>query len=202
MTAPAATHARVDTEHGLGSPRYENRRGPTRGAPLVRISPLRHLDRARVLESVGPTVDRLYPHGMARLSARLDEVADGHAGCAVAWSGDNLIGVAVDSPKGSLVAKLSTLWVDPDARRLGVGSALAATVTQRWLARGVERGHITARSSVAAPISALLSRHGFFDSGLVMHRYGSEHPEQVFLWRPDMQIVENGCDPTYLRLLS
>lgn len=156
--------------------------GLTAVRPPGLLAPLRSEDRGKVLASVGPTVDRLYPQGAAKLSSRLDDVIDGRAGCAVVWRGEQVVGLAVDSPKGRL-AKLSTLWVARSARRLGIGSALAAWTTRQWLLRGVDRGHLTARETVAPPLVALLVPYGFAVADLALHRYGDEQHELVVVWR-------------------
>jgi ribosomal protein S18 acetylase RimI-like enzyme len=162
------------------------------------IAPLRLGDRSAVMCAVGPTIDTLYPRGAAKLSARLDEVADRRAHCWIAWSSGRLAGISVDTPKGPKAAKLSTLWVAPSFRRAGVGSALVDTTLATWRARDVERGHLTVRRTQAEPLVALLAHHGFAQAGIAVHKYGLDEDELVLLWSNNAVGQVSRSNPNHL----
>lgn len=127
---------------------------------------------------------RLYPNGDDWLDRRLSDAVDGKASCTVAVSGPLIIGATIESPKGSGVLKLSTIWVHERFRRMGVGRALLARCYRKWLVSNINRTYITADSRVSYILSPLLIGYGFRERGLEANRYGEGRHEVVFSWTP------------------
>ena len=153
----------------------------------AKITPPRHAlilrpyvarDRASV---VGLLADlpALYPGADEWLERRLTQVVRGQAQCTLVWVGARCVGLTIETPKGGQRLKLSTLYVDPDFRRLGIGISLVRHCWNGWLAQGIQSVHVTVRDGREAALYALLHRFGFSFRTLVMDRYGSGQHEHI-----------------------
>lgn len=144
----------------------------------------RHEDRDAVLQSLAQPLSQQYPGGASWLRSRLRDVDAGAARCHVHIDGDALVGVAIETPKGPQRLKLSTLWVAPDARERGFGSALARHCVAGWRREGIERVHITASEEALPGVAAILEPLGFRPAAVETDRYGPGRHETVLVWTP------------------
>lgn len=154
-------------------------------------------DLAAVMKSVGPTVDDLYPAGAHKLFHRLEDVLEGAALCTVAVRrgrpGDELVvGIAVESPKHDDRVKLSTLWVAPTFRRLGIARELVQSCVERWSRNGIT-AHLTVRQQCSASVVALLEPFGFSQIAIEPNRYGIGAHE-VILRRRAAEVASGSVD--------
>jgi ribosomal protein S18 acetylase RimI-like enzyme len=162
--------------------------------PFVRS--YRRSDRESLVARLGPVISALYPAGDIWLARRLNDVESGSARCSiVTWSGSELLGAAIETPKEKGRLKLSTLWVDQTWRGCGLGKHLLLAARQRWLSSELELVNLTAEASVAGAMAALLARAGFRLECIDRDRYGEGRHEVVFTWRPDTDplAAPNSC---------
>jgi ribosomal protein S18 acetylase RimI-like enzyme len=152
--------------------------------PEFSLRPLQQRDRGDVVRLVGPTLARLYPHGDRWLIERLEHAARGQARCTVAVALGHLIGLTIETPKEPGRIKLSTLWVAPESRRLGVGTSLLDTCRRQWLIDGLDRVDVTCAAVVARQLAPLLHRRGFRVERVARNRYGEGRHEVIFSWSP------------------
>lgn len=137
-----------------------------------------------VVTALGPVLAREYPGGDQWLARRLDDVADGTAHAHLVDRDAEVIGVAIESPKGETGVKLSTLWVKPHFRGHGIGRTLVRTCTDRWSKNRVSRGWITANAHAVADVGRLVLDEGFSYTCLERDRYGTGRHEWIFHWDP------------------
>ena len=130
-------------------------------------------------------LDGRYPGGLRWLDRRLQDVRDGRARCIVAEFRGVIVGVAIETPKGLKRAKLSTLWVPPAWRGVGVGSRLLSTSVSLWLQAGLEEVWVTTRLALCDDLLPAMSLYGFEPIGLALDRYGPGGTELILGWTPD-----------------
>lgn len=167
---------------------------PTAGERRALIRPITDSDIGPLMRQVGPLVDSLYPQGAAKLLRRLEDARDGYASAHVvvpspeALSNQTLptaapLALVAEAAKGLCRVKISTFWVAPRARRLGLGSMLVDHRMQAWRRTGVERAAITVCRDRALEIEALFVPRGFDQRLVVPALYGAERDEIVLVWR-------------------
>lgn len=132
-------------------------------------------DVAKLLE---PAVT-LYPNGMSWLHHRLRQVLDGDAYCIVAVHNDVICAASILTPKGSKIAKLSTIYVDSESRGLKVGSRLTDWTLSLSDRLGYQELYVTVAHHIAVPVVALLMRKGFSQTAFELDRYGLGRHELV-----------------------
>lgn len=159
---------------------------PIRVRSSVRLEPVTRRLAKGALAGVGPIVDALYPRGLDKLAARMEDALDLRARCTVAVAGRQVVGLAMESPKGSHRVKLSTLWVAPEWRNAGIGKALVANAVERWLKDGVETAHLTVCVQDCPLLNAALDPFGFTPIALEVDRYGDGRDEVVLGWDASM----------------
>lgn len=160
-----------------------SQRAVSRTKTQAAIRPYRPADRAAVSEMLSPLLEQLYPSGQVWLERRLGDVERGDALSCVALVGAHLRGVAIESPKSHRRTKLSTLWVDGDARGHGLGSALLDDRRQDWLRRGIREASVTCRAGTTSGLERLLLPRGFELVTLERDRYGEGAHEATYVWR-------------------
>lgn len=133
-----------------------------------------------------PVLTDLYPDGGKWLQRRLDDVESGSAAATVVARGAQIAGVTIETPKEIGRLKLSTLWVHPSCRRIGIGSAMLGRGRKKWIQTEASRVDLTCAASAASGLAPLLHRSGFLLESLERNRYGEGRHEFVFSWRPDM----------------
>jgi ribosomal protein S18 acetylase RimI-like enzyme len=126
----------------------------------------------------------LYPNAHKWLSRRLADVRDQRAMCSVAVIDSRIVGLTIVTPKGSRVAKLSTIYVDPAFRYRGVGRLLLRSCCRDWLVDGMESAYVTADSSACNQLWPLLEHFGFHLAGSAANRYGEGRNELIYQWTP------------------
>lgn len=143
-------------------------------------------DRARLVP-LASTISLLYPGDAAWFDRRFDDALLGRASCTVATVGGRLAGAAIETPKGAARLKLSTFWVSPEFRRLGVGSHLLGQLLASWERRSIVEAWVTTDLGDADPLMALMVPRGFDLAGLAADRYAEGRTELVMAWSPDTQ---------------
>jgi GNAT superfamily N-acetyltransferase len=128
---------------------------------------------------------RLYPNGAPWLERRLDDVFAEKARCTVAVLRRRLVGIAIETPKGHRRLKLSTIYVHPSHRSLGVGKRLLERARRQWLLAGIREVWVTANAEVSPELAPLVSRVGFEFTTLQSNRYGDGRDEVIFTWLSD-----------------
>src|SRR5436305_11901806 len=76
---------------------------------------------------------QLYPNGHQWLDRRLSDVESRRAECWVVDVDRRIAAVAIETPKQWRRKKLSTFWVAPCFRRIGIGRSLLRFEIARWL---------------------------------------------------------------------
>jgi ribosomal protein S18 acetylase RimI-like enzyme len=137
-------------------------------------------DLAEVTRLLAPPLGRLYPRGERWLTARLQDVVSGQASAFVAGTAGTVSGAVILTPKGARRVKLSTVYVDPDARRHGVGASLMAAALRHAHQGGAEEMWVTVAHDVVHELAPLLRRAGFAQTALELDRYGPGRHEAVF----------------------
>jgi GNAT superfamily N-acetyltransferase len=126
----------------------------------------------------------LYPRGNEWLDHRLYQVLEGKARCTLALFDSRLIGVTIETPKTPSRLKLSTIYVAPRFRKLGVGATLLERCKENWLRKDLGHVHVTADLGRTGMLFPLLTRVGFNFTALEVDRYGAGRHEVVFSWKP------------------
>lgn len=154
------------------------------GSPPLLLRDVRASDRPG-LTPLASTISHLYPRDPAWFDRRFDEALLDRASCTVATVGSRVVGAAIETPKGARRLKLSTFWVSPEYRRLGVGSHLLSQVTASWERRGITEAWVTTDLFASDPLMALTVPRGFEVAGLAVDRYCEGRTELVLGWSPD-----------------
>jgi GNAT superfamily N-acetyltransferase len=123
---------------------------------------------------------KLYPNGQSWLDRRLSEVMTGAAYCSIAGAGNTLAGVLIETPKGPRCSKISTYYVHPRFRRLGIGSGLLQIHKERWRSSSVDAVHITVSGDCLYPLSTQLANEGFRRIERIPGKYREHNVESVF----------------------
>jgi GNAT superfamily N-acetyltransferase len=148
---------------------------------------LRHYqsrDRSQVLRLLS-FLPELYPDGFAWLDRRLTGVVDGKARCTLAVKGEEILGITIETPKGHRSVKLSTIFVHPRFRGMGVGTLLMQGCSERWQRDSILHCHVTADHRVADSLEKVLRHFSFEKIAVVNDRYGEGRHEVVFSWYAD-----------------
>lgn len=161
--------------------------GPGRmGCRGVRIRPLRPSDLGSLMPTVGVLVDSLYPKGATKLLARLEEALNGYATAHVCdAAGVGPIALASETEKGTARIKLSTFWVDPRFRGVGLGGSLLEHRIESWRHRDLNRVVVTVRQERAPELERLFIPRGFSRVATDIGKYGEGQDEVVLKWTSD-----------------
>jgi len=144
--------------------------------PVLRALGLNDVDEVKQLLVALP-LD--YPGGDEWLERRLLDVLDGRATCELATLNGRVVGLTIGTPKGR-ATKLSTIYVVPAARRVGVGSMLLDSfiAQARTSGRGREI-YVTAAHHRWPELQRLFESRGFTVSVVESDRYGPGRHEVV-----------------------
>jgi hypothetical protein len=145
-----------------------------------------------IMRELAPVLRAHYPQGDLWLSRRLDDVQDGRARAQVALLDRQLAGIAIETPKCGGQVKLSTLWVAPQVRQCGLGTALLHCCTHHWLTAGTPCAWITVGAVARRELTALIGTHGFRQTTVERHRYGTGRHEWILHWTPEQHRVAVG----------
>ena len=124
----------------------------------------------------------LYPGGDAWLLRRLTDALAGAARCTLAVSAQGLAGITIETPKSLDTVKLSTLYVHPDFRHLGLGTQLLKACRSGWVQAGITTAYVTVDARLTTSLAPLLRQVGFSYTALECNRYGPGRDEMVFHW--------------------
>ena len=89
------------------------------------------------------------------------------------------VGATIETPKGSRTIKLSTIWVVPPFRKMGVGHALIDACCARWVANGIANAYVTTDTRRSEVLFPVLKRFGFERGPIEHQRYGTDRSEAV-----------------------
>jgi ribosomal protein S18 acetylase RimI-like enzyme len=154
----------------------------THSENTLTLVPYQARDRAGLTASLGTVLARLYPDGEDWLARRLSDVEDGSARCTVARYDGRPVAAAIETPKQGGRVKLSTLWIHPGWRGLGIGSALTDLVAARWRTEQISEADLTCDLSLRDAFERLLVPLGFALIRVIPDRYGVGRDEAVFSW--------------------
>jgi GNAT superfamily N-acetyltransferase len=141
-------------------------------------------DRTQVLRLLSFLPD-LYPGGSVWLDSRLNDVVDGKARCTLALRGEIILGITIETPKGCQAVKLSTIFVHPRFRGIGIGKLLMQVCSEQWQRDSILHCHVTADHRVADSLEKVLRHFSFEKTAVVNDRYGEGRHEVVFSWHAD-----------------
>jgi len=153
------------------------------GVNSFSLRPFQRRDRVALFRLLDFLPD-LYPNGQEWLDRKLNDVLDGKAYCTLLGTSGGLLGVTIETPKGSKRVKLSTIYVHPIARRRRSGVRLLQSCVRNWESRGYDQASVTVDLGRCATLSPLLINHGFNHTLTLPDRYGPNRDEAVFEWRP------------------
>ncbi len=147
------------------------------------IRPLRPADLGTLMPSVGALVDALYPRGATKLLARLEAALNGYATAYVTVApGFGPVALASETTKGRNSVKLSTFWVDPRFRGIGVGGGLLDHRIESWQRCDLNRAVVTVREERAHELEGLFVPRGFSRVATDLNKYGEGQNEVVLRW--------------------
>lgn len=149
---------------------------PTRESGESRDLQRWDIDQVKGLLAILP---ELYPGGDVWLESRLDDVLGGHARCTVVEKGNELAGVAIETPKAEGRLKLSTFFVADGHRNCGVGGSLMRTLHDRWVCEGIEQVHVTVAEQNYRQVKRVFEPVGFLTVAHELDRYGAGRNEFV-----------------------
>jgi ribosomal protein S18 acetylase RimI-like enzyme len=135
------------------------------------------------LFSLLSVLDGKYPGGLGWLDRRLDDVESGRAFAHLVSGGDFVAAAAVVTPKGARHMKLSTLFVHPRYRRLGLASRLTDRLLLSWPRAGVEQVVVTVDGEDLAT-AAFFEKRGFENLADQRVPYGEVRWDRVMRWTP------------------
>ncbi|TFC54706.1 MULTISPECIES: GNAT family N-acetyltransferase [unclassified Cryobacterium] len=127
----------------------------------------------------------LYPDGDAWLAKRLDAIERGDAWCALLEEHGEIAGVSIGVLKVGRRFKICTLYVRPESRGRGGGSALLDTMMQTAKECGAASSYITAAHTVGEEIRRTVEPKGFLPLVTQLNRYGLGRHETVFATNAD-----------------
>ena len=148
----------------------------------VKYRPFAIRDRDAVLRLLAD-LTMSYPESTQWLDRRLSDVLERRARCTLAMRFDCPIGVSIETPKAENSIKLSTLYVAPEWRGLGIGSHLLALARSKWLREGVGRVYVTIDATRLTTVGRFFKAKGWVIEGEVSDRYGPGRAEIVMAWR-------------------
>lgn len=147
------------------------------------VRPLRPADLGVLMPTVGALVDSLYPRGATKLLARLEDALNGYATAHVTHApGFGPIALASETTKGRSSVKLSTFWVDPRFRRIGVGGGLLDHRIESWRHCDLTKAVVTVREERAPELEGLFIPRGFSRVATELSKYGEGQNEVVLRW--------------------
>jgi len=149
---------------------------------FVAIRPYDGSDRPGVLRLLAE-LPALYPNGDLWLGRRLEDALVGKARCAIAAAPWGPIGITIETPKGQHRLKLSTIFVHPNFRKLGIGTELLSSCQHRWVDQGLEQVYVTVAVRHAQVVLPLLTQYGFQSAAIELARYGVGRDEIVLHWQ-------------------
>lgn len=150
-----------------------------------------------ILARPEPTVDRVNPttvHGVSALlkdlprdypgaevwlKRRLRDALQGNAESWLADLGGQLAGVVILTPKPSAL-KLSTIYVEPRFRGLGLGALLMERALERAADHHFGETYVTVAHHAEPLLQPLLDTRGFIRVATERHRYGWGRHEVIY----------------------
>lgn len=167
--------------------RLARARAPRRDLGALTIRPVLRTDLLPLASTVGEVVDSLYPDGWRHLRDKLETSLTGKPSAFViarAAEQSSPLALAAEVDKGLHRRKLSTFWVAPDVRQLGLGTRLLDCRVSSWLHESLDSVTLTVRNERAFQLLPLLTSRGFRVIALDIDRYGPGADELVLEWRP------------------
>jgi GNAT superfamily N-acetyltransferase len=150
---------------------------------IFRLRPFRASDCVAIASSL-TDIPALYPGGDIWLHRRLEDVVAHKAICTVAFVRRRLVGLTLEIQKGQGRRKLSTIFVNPAFRGLGVGSLLLENCFRSWEIAELEEAIVTVRLARMTSTGAFLLRNGFKRIAIQRNRYGYGQDEAILRWSP------------------
>ncbi|WP_162257724.1 GNAT family N-acetyltransferase [Agromyces sp. Root81] len=149
------------------------------------VQPVSEIDQATRQEIVDLLyfLPVLYPGGAEWLTKRLIDVERGRAWADLVRVNGELVGISIALKKPSGRLKISTLFIAPEARSHGYGSALLDRMLKRAAESGAPEVYITGASTVRAQLEPLLSSRDFERVALEQGRYGPGRDEDIYVRR-------------------
>jgi len=173
-----ATGSRLTTgnRYALITTRSESR-ASRHNVTFKRLIDLQHFATSGLLTSIA---DR-YPNFPIWLERKTREIQSHQATATAAFANHGeIIGVIIESYKDQEGSKISTIYVRPDFRSLGIGSYLLASHLARSITEGRRLFYTTFDSSLDADLGGFMKYMGFIPSASHRDRYRVGAIERVY----------------------
>jgi N-acetylglutamate synthase-like GNAT family acetyltransferase len=128
-----------------------------------------------------PALGEKYPGGCTWLERRLYDVSAGRAFLLAAHFGGAVAALAIETPKGLHIRKLSTFVVSSHWRRQGLGTALLTSLRRSWLAREIDSAFVTIDRN-DAPTQEFFRKNGFVPDPNILIPYEQARFDRLFRW--------------------
>lgn len=126
----------------------------------------------------------LYPGGDVWLRRRLDDAVAGRARCTLAEVGEEVAGVAIETPKALGRLKLSTFLISEPYRNAGVGGWFVRSLRDRWHTERISQVHVTVADNRHDHLRHVFEPVGFLTIAREPDRYGPGRNEYVMTCLP------------------
>jgi ribosomal protein S18 acetylase RimI-like enzyme len=146
---------------------------------------LRHLATSGLLTSIAER----YPNFPIWLERKTRDIQRHQATATAAFANHGeIIGVIIESYKNQERSKISTIYVRPDFRSLGIGSYLLASHLTRSIAEGRRLFYTTFDSSLDADMGGFMKYMGFIPSASHCDRYRTSAIERVYTYTAEKPV--------------
>jgi N-acetylglutamate synthase-like GNAT family acetyltransferase len=122
-----------------------------------------------------------YPGGWTWLERRLDDVSAGKAFLFAPHFGGAVAALAIETPKGLHIRKLSTFVVASHWRRQGMGTVLLTSLRRSWLAKEIDSAYVTIDKSDIST-QEFFRKNGFVPDPNILIPYGEARFDRLFRW--------------------
>jgi ribosomal protein S18 acetylase RimI-like enzyme len=173
------SHLAADNRYALIATRSASR-ASRRNVTFKAIGDLHSVARSGILTSIAAH----YPDFLLWLDRKKDEIQRQHATATGAYTNEGeIIGVIIESYKNQERSKISTIYVKPHFRGVGIGSYLVASHLSRSIAAGRTVFYTTFDSSLDREMGGFMKRMGFLPTASHCDRYSTGAIERVYTCR-------------------
>ena len=151
----------------------------------IDILPIQRINNSE-LENLLHFLPAIYPNSREWMSRKTDEINCGTTQAlgliASEFARSRIVGIAICSHKGLRSRKLSTFYVKPRYRRLGLGTALLNQVMDDVVNNGIDDTWVTTSHCESSVLGLFFRRAGFQCVAKRWERYLPDAFEYVYSW--------------------
>jgi GNAT superfamily N-acetyltransferase len=149
-----------------------------RQTDFFRVAQATRLSRSRVRSCLSH-LPLLYPKAETWIDRVLDRIERGSSTCYIASLGQSPVGLWIETSKGLRTQKISTIYVRPTYRGLGLGDLLLRSAERGWAQKGTDLSYVTVPGERRELICPWLLKRKFRWAAVDAGRYGCERDEIV-----------------------